>query len=217
MELLIILAVAAAVIFGYRWIKRPSSSGPSTPRARLQEAKAALPLLPDRFIVLDLETTGLKPDTHEIIEVAAIKVNRDSIHHDGYQALVKPTRKVPKRITDLTGITQDMLDAQGEPLEKVMRELHAFVGDLRVVTYNAEFDMAFLRRAASSFGLEFTNPVSCALQMARRTWPDRKSFRLADIAGDGGIDVSESHRALGDCKRALVVYFACVTELQRLD
>ena len=52
MELLIILAVAAAVIFGYRWIKRPSSSGPSTPRARLQEAKAALPLLPDRFIEL---------------------------------------------------------------------------------------------------------------------------------------------------------------------
>lgn len=171
--------------------------------------------LPDRFVVFDLETTGLDANKHEIIEIGAIRVSKESINHESFQTLVKANKKVPKRIIELTGISQEMLDRDGEPLDQALREFSEFVGDLRLVSFNAEFDMAFLNAALATCGhSNFGNPVSCALKMARRAWPNRKSYRLADIAKDGNLDASDSHRALGDCKRALAVYCTAASILQ---
>ena len=78
--------------------------------------------LPEQFVVFDLETTGLDAAKHEIIEIAAIRVNRDSTHHDTIQALVKPTKKVPKKIVELTGITLVMLDRDGKAIEESLRD-----------------------------------------------------------------------------------------------
>lgn len=171
--------------------------------------------LPDTFIVLDLETTGLDAARHEIIEIAAIRYRKGTTNHQTIQALVKPSKKVPKEITDLTGITQEMIDAKGEALADVMGELLAFVGNDRLVTFNADFDMAFLHAATSKLGLpKISNPVSCALKMARRAWPKRKSFRLRDLASDGQFAGSTAHRALEDARCALIVYSAAVAELK---
>ena len=171
--------------------------------------------LPDAFVVLDLETTGLDACRHEIIEIAAIRYRKGTTNHQTIQALVKPSKKVPKEITEITGITQGMVDAKGEALADVMRELMAFVGNDRLVTFNADFDMAFLRAAASKLGLPaISNPVSCALKMARRAWPKRRSFRLRDLASDGQFSGSTAHRALEDARCALIVYSAAVAELQ---
>ena len=172
-----------------------------------------LALLPQRFVVLDLETTGLDPAQHEIIEIGAIRVNRDSDIHDTFSALVKPIGRIPKKITEITGISQDMVDSEGEPLEEAIREFATFIEDLPLVTFNAEFDMAFLQNAAKQHNLVIGNPASCALKMARRAWPGRKSYRLNDLAKDGGLPDEGTHRALGDCKRALIVYTAAVSRL----
>jgi DNA polymerase III epsilon subunit family exonuclease len=169
--------------------------------------------VPQKFIVLDLETTGLDPAQHEIIEIGAIRVNRDSNIHDTFSALVKPIRRIPKRITQITGISQDMVDSEGEPLEKAIKEFATFIEDLPLVTFNAEFDMAFLQNAAKQHNLVIGNSISCALKMARRAWPGRKSYRLNDLAKDGGLPDEGTHRALGDCKRALIVYTAAVSRL----
>jgi DNA polymerase-3 subunit epsilon len=197
-----ILLIIGAAIFGYLFFKNRDAA-----------PKVSLDHLPERFIVLDLETTGLDANKHEIIEIGAIRVNRTSIHHETFQALLKPTRKVPKRITDLTGITQEMVDAGGEPPEKVLREFLNFIGDLHLVTFNADFDMAFLYATASRHQLEVNNKFSCALKMARRAWPGRKSYRLADLARDGNLSDEGTHRALGDCQRALLVYTAAASKL----
>jgi len=171
--------------------------------------------LPDTFIVLDLETTGLDADRHEIIEIAAIRYRKGTTNHQTSQALVKPSKKVPKKITEITGITQEMVDAKGEALADVMRELMAFVGNGRLVTFNADFDMAFLHAATSQLGRPaISNPVSCALKMARRAWPKRRSFRLRDLASDGQFAGSTAHRALEDARCALIVYSAAVAELK---
>lgn len=171
--------------------------------------------LPETFIVLDLETTGLDASRHEIIEVAAIRYRRGSTNHQTIQALVKPSKKVPKKITEITGITQEMLEAKGEPLADVMREFMAFVGNDRLVTFNAEFDMAFLHAATAQLDLpRLNNPVSCALKMAKRAWPKRKTFRLSDLASDGQFANGAAHRALEDARRALIVYSAAAAELK---
>lgn len=171
--------------------------------------------LPETFIVLDLETTGLDFNQHEIIEIAAIRYRKGSTNHQTIQALVKPLKKVPKKITEITGITQEMLEAKGEPLADAMREFMAYVGNDRLVTFNAEFDMAFLHAATAQLGLpKLNNPVSCALKMARRAWPKRKSFRLSDLAFDGQFASGTAHRALEDARCALIVYSAAVAELR---
>jgi len=62
-------------------------------------------LLPEEFVVLDLETTGLDPIEDEIIEFGAIRVNIRSDTHDTFQELVKPERRIPRNIAQITGIT----------------------------------------------------------------------------------------------------------------
>lgn len=170
--------------------------------------------LPEHFVIFDLETTGLNPDKNEIIEIGAIRVNRDSNKHDTMQTLVKPTNKIPKKITELTGITQDMVNADGVTLEEAIREFTNFAGNLNLVAFNAEFDMGFLRAAAQAHSIKIDNSVSCALKMARRAWPGRKSYRLVDLAKDGGLSADGTHRALGDCQRALTVYTAAASRLK---
>jgi DNA polymerase III epsilon subunit family exonuclease len=169
--------------------------------------------VPQRFIVFDLETTGLDPTRHEIIEIGAIRVNRDSNAHDTFQALVKPMKRIPKKITQINGISQDMVDREGEPLETVLRDFVEFIEDLPLVSFNADFDMGFLRNAAKQHNLVIRNRVSCALKMARRAWPGRQSYRLCDLAKDGHLSDEDTHRALGDCKRAAFVYTGAATTL----
>jgi DNA polymerase III subunit epsilon len=169
--------------------------------------------VPQRFVVFDLETTGLNPIRHEIIEVGAIRVNRDSDVHDTFQVLVKPMKRIRKGITRINGISQDMVDHEGEPLETVLRDFAAFIGDLPLVSFNAEFDMAFLRNSAKQHHMVIRNRASCALQMARRAWPGRQSYRLCDIAKDGNLSDEGTHRALGDCKRTLIIYTAAASRL----
>jgi DNA polymerase-3 subunit epsilon len=173
--------------------------------------------LPQRFIVLDLETTGLDPVRHEIIEIGAIRVYRDSDIHDTFRTLVKPVKHIPKTITEINGISQDMVDREGVPLEEAIRGFATFIGDLPLVTFNAEFDMAFLQTAAKQHNLVIGNQASCALRMARLAWPGRKSYRLSDLARDGGLSDEGTHHALDDCRRTLIVYVAAVSILGVTD
>jgi DNA polymerase III epsilon subunit family exonuclease len=203
MESLAILIVIALV--AYLLLRRKPTSVQRIP----------IDHLPETFIVLDLETTGLDANRHEIIEIAAIRYRKGDTNHETIQSLVKPSKKLPKKITEITGITQEMLDGKGEPLADAMREFIAFVGEHRLVTFNAEFDMAFIHAATTRLGLPaLNNPVSCALQMARRAWPKRKSFRLSDLASDGEFSHGAGHRALEDARRALIVYAAAVAQLE---
>lgn len=204
-ELIIFLGFMGIVYVGWKIF---ADHSPETP------PEGSITVLPERFVVYDLETTGLDPNTHSIIEIGAIRVNRDSNMHDTFQTLVQPKGRIGKKIVELTGITREMVQADGLPLDQALAEFRAFVGDLPLVAYNAEFDDAFLRAACQQTGSsEFMNEVCCALKMARRAWPYRKSYRLADIARDGGLSDDGTHRALGDCKRALIVYGAAAKEL----
>jgi DNA polymerase III subunit epsilon len=176
-------------------------------------ARAIRQSVPERFLVFDLETTGLDPGRHEIIEIGAIKVNRDSARHDGFQCLVKPKKRISKRITQINGISQQMVNEQGEPLGTVLKDFAEFIGNLPLVSFNAEFDMGFLRASASRHGITIRNQVSCALELARQAWPGRESYKLCDLARDGKLPSEGAHRALEDCKRTIFVYMGASARL----
>ncbi len=173
--------------------------------------------LPDSFVVFDLETTGLDASQHEIIEIAAIRFKKGRTAHETLQGLVKPKGAVPQKITKLTGITQGMLDRDGEPIRDVLEEFRSFLGDLRLVSFNSEFDMAFLQAAAKACDLPpFNNTTSCALKLARQAWPNRKSYRLDALSSDGQFNSGTAHRAMEDARRALIVYAAASAALNTM-
>jgi len=177
--------------------------------------------VPPHYVVFDLETTGLDPMKHDIVEIGAIRVNPNSNNHDTFHALVKPNRRITKFITEKTGINQEMVDRDGEPLERVIADFAEFIGNLPLVSYGADFDMRFLRDAAKRHDILLNNRAACALNMARKAWPFLKSHKLGDVASAGNFDQNfkcstpdeGTHRALGDCKRTLMIYVAAATVL----
>jgi len=148
MEWLILLIAVATV--AYWLVARPNRSGP-------RPAYTDLSHLPPQFVVFDLETTGLDATRDEIIEFGAIRVNRDSDEHQTYQMLVKPSEKLSAKIVQLTGITQEMLNTDGQLIGEALEGFLDFAGTLPLVSFNAEFDMAFLHAAASRHGRTVAN------------------------------------------------------------
>jgi DNA polymerase III subunit epsilon len=173
-------------------------------------------IVPERFVVLDLETTGLDPDANEIIEMGAIRVNRGTGSMESLSLLVRPRQPIPALITGLTGITQQMVDEEGHSLEDALARFLHFIGNLPLVAYAVDFDLAFLTNALKQANpsRQINNPAVCALKMTRRAWPFLNSYRLSDVASDGAVFAAPSHRALGDCERTLLVYYAAASELE---
>ena len=96
----------------------------------------------DEFVVFDIETTGLRPSTCEIIEIGAVRVCKNKVL-ESFHSFVDPGQRLPYTIISLTGITDDML--QGAPGKReVLEKFHAFVGDSCLVAHNSDFDTSFV-------------------------------------------------------------------------
>lgn len=149
------------------------------------------------FIVFDLETMGLNSHEHEIIEIGAVKLHGDSIV-DRFSQLVNPKKPIPKKIQELTNITQDMVDNQPS-IEEVLPKFMEFVGDATMVAHNAAFDMGFIRRDVKRYlGYDYEPTVIDTLQMARDLYPDLKSFGLKNLNKVLGLSLESHHRAVDD-------------------
>lgn len=158
------------------------------------------------YIVLDVETTGLRADQHEIIELAAMRVVEHEIT-DTFSTLVRIHTTLPATITTLTGISDEMLRDQGLPLSEAMAQFLAFVADRRVVCHHAAFDYAFLKAACRKCHLpEFRNPYADTWQMAKRQLDDVSDYKLATLAAHLGIDTTRTHRALDDCRMTFLLF-----------
>jgi len=187
---------------------------PFRPAVKPSEVNTSIStLLPQHFIVFDLETTGLSSQQHEIIEFGAIRIDLSVNDHTTFRTLVRPAKKVPRKITEITGITQAMVEKDGLPLEDALLQFIEFIGDLPLVAFNAEFDMGFLSRAARKHGIVMNNRYTCALKRARRAWPGLSSYRLADLARLGKLSDRDTHRALGDCVRTMHIFVAATSQL----
>lgn len=158
------------------------------------------------YAVIDVETTGLRADQHEIIELAAIQVV-DHQEVNRFSALICPQQPVPEEISRLTGIDERLLQTEGRPLQEVLQEFLTFVADRRVVCHHAAFDYAFLKAACRKCHLpEFKNAYADTLQLARRKLEDVSDYSLGTLAAYFGVNVQRAHRALEDCRTTFAVF-----------
>lgn len=123
--------------------------------------------LPEKFVVFDLETTGLDAGRHEIIEIGAIRVNRLAESYETFQSFILPKGPISSRITELTGLDRNILRKEGKDAISAVEAFRVFVGDLPLVAFNAKFDSAFLAVTCSVNNLQ-PFPQSVLVRAKRR-------------------------------------------------
>lgn len=150
------------------------------------------------YVVIDVETTGGSPITDRITEVGAVKI-RNRVVVETYSTLVNPKRRIPARITALTGITNDMV-LNAPEFSRISPGLLDFMGDAIVVGHNARFDYSFLTSEFRRVAEHFRRPVYCTCTGMRKAFPGRDSYKLGNLCADFGIELAGHHRALHDAK-----------------
>lgn len=157
------------------------------------------PLQNAQFVVIDLETTGLKPGKAAITEIAAVQIHAGKIQ-DEFHTLVNPGHHVPSMITRLTGITDEMLQNQPR-IDDIFPQLQRFLSSSVLVAHNADFDVRFLNFDAQRLlSAPLLNPSLCTVRLARRLLPGLRSRALDSVADHLGVSCLDRHRALGDAR-----------------
>jgi DNA polymerase III epsilon subunit family exonuclease len=156
-----------------------------------------LPLEAARFVVVDLETTGLTPSTARICEIGAVRIEA-LLQTGSFETFVDPWQRLAPAITALTGIADGDLRGAPRPQEAVRRFLR-FAGDAVLVAHNARFDLSFLDREVERLtGRRLAGAVIDTVGLARRLVGGRCS--LGSLAYRFGTVAQPCHRALPDAE-----------------
>ncbi|OFL63310.1 hypothetical protein HMPREF2758_04795 [Facklamia sp. HMSC062C11] len=159
----------------------------------------------DNYIVFDTETTGLDPYYDSIIEVAAIKY-KNGEEVERFQELVNPQYGISSFITDLTGITNEMLKDARDELA-VLRGFYDFVGDSVVIALHAHFDLNFLYDGLlENYNIKFDNDFVDTMRIARRLLDELDHHRLKDLAKYYGYEYQGGHRAEFDAELTAKIF-----------
>ncbi len=153
------------------------------------------------LVTIDLETTGLEPQKDAIIEKAAVRFSGARVEAE-WSTLINPGRPIPPLITQLTGITNDMVRT-APPLKAVIQDLEAFVGTSTVVGHNVRFDLGFLQKQ----GILGLAEAIDTYELAAVLMPTASRYNLGSLGQILGILIPNSHRALDDARLTHAVYF----------
>ncbi|WP_051189017.1 helicase C-terminal domain-containing protein [Halalkalibacillus halophilus] len=152
----------------------------------------------ERFVVVDLETTGnaVKKDA-EIIEVGIVVMEGKKIVNE-YSSKVKPSKPIPSFITKLTGITnEDVKDAPR--LEEIIPDILSLIEHHYFVAHHVQFDYEFLNHSLHKLGyLSLECPLIDTVELSRIFFPTADSYKLEDITAYLNIEHFSPHRALSD-------------------
>ena len=152
------------------------------------------------YAFLDLETDGLNEQFNSIIEIGALKVMQDSGILE-YHSLLEYEGDLPKEITELTGITTDLLRREGRKADTVLEEVLNFLIGTIIVGYNIAFDLRFLNSILQRNGMEILhNPSVDLMRIIKKEKPFQKNFKLETSLQSYGIKKEQLHRALEDAK-----------------
>ena len=159
----------------------------------------------ENYTVIDLETSGLNDGSDAIVEYGALRV-RDGQPVQEFTVLVRDIKTLPKEVTALTGITQEMLKG-GAPSSEALTAFLEFVGSDQLVGYNLKFDLRFLRTACLQQGRPLmTNAGIDLLPVARRKVVGVQNYKLETLIRYFGLNQQVEHRALSDCRLIHALY-----------
>lgn len=158
-----------------------------------------------RFVVFDLETTGLNYVDNKIIEIGAVRVENGEITEE-YSQLVNPECRIPADASAVNGITDDMVIGQ-PTIQEVLPSFLMFVGDDILAAHNVKFDYQFLANACMMYFYRTPGEIFDTMLLARY-YPESASKKLTSLVNAAGIEIESAHRALSDARMAAKLILA---------
>lgn len=150
------------------------------------------------YAIVDIETTGGHASSHGITEIAIILHN--GMEEEGrFETLVNPGMALPRYITALTGITNQML-MHAPRFEDVADRVYNLLEGRIFVAHNVNFDYSFIRHHLATSGYNLHQRKLCTVRMSRKIFPGLHGYSLGNICRTLGIENEQRHRAMGDAQ-----------------
>jgi DNA polymerase-3 subunit epsilon len=157
-----------------------------------------------KYAIVDIETTGGLVKRDKITEIAIVLFDGEKVI-DQYQTLVNPERSIPPYISDMTGITNDMV-ADAPCFCEVAKEIVLRTEGAIFVAHNARFDYGFLREEFSRLGYAYTRKQLCTVRLSKKMLPELRSHSLDSLIRHYSLQVENRHRALDDALATAEVF-----------
>ena len=167
------------------------------------------------YVAFDLETTGLEAENDYIIEIGALKVRGGKVC-DRFMEFVKPPIQISKRITELTGITNEMVQAARDTKD-IIRDFVAFCEDDVLLGHNLMFDYKFMKKYAVQYGYTFDKSGIDTLKIARKVHKDMESKSLGVLCEYYHIVNQAAHRAYHDALATAKLYHMMAHDFESLQ
>jgi DNA polymerase-3 subunit epsilon len=148
------------------------------------------------YAIIDIETTGGSPRLEKITEIAIYQHDGTQITGE-YVSLVNPERNIPYYITNLTGITNEMVE-NAPKFYEIAKKIVELTEGRTFVAHNARFDYSFIREEFKSLGFNYRRSLLDTVTLSRKLLPGHRSYSLGNICNDLQISINGRHRAYGD-------------------
>ncbi|QSB07520.1 PolC-type DNA polymerase III [Mycoplasma tauri] len=170
------------------------------------------------YVSFDIESTGLSPKFHELIEFGGVEIDQDLKLGKVHQFFVKSKSKLKNFTIDLTKITDELLDKKGIDIKEALSQIYEILNNKIALAHNAKFDYNFLKEQFKIHNIEFPNvTVIDTVTVSRIVYSQFKSHNLESIASRLGInyDAKVAHRGDYDAKVLANVWINMMAELQK--
>lgn len=148
------------------------------------------------YAIIDTETTGGSPQKHKLTEIAIVIHDGQKIVKE-FSSLINPECSIPYYITQITGITDEMV-SDAPKFYEIAREIVEITENTIFVAHNVNFDYNFLRSEFSRLGYDFKRERLCTVRLSRKIIPGLPSYSLGNLCGELRIPINDRHRAKGD-------------------
>lgn len=156
------------------------------------------------YAIVDIETTGGHAGANGITEIAVILHNGKEVEGQ-FQTLINPERPIPRYITALTGISNDMVQ-QAPTFQEVAAQIFSLLQCRVFVAHNVNFDYSFVKHHLQQHGYELNVKKLCTVRLSRKVFPGYMKYSLGSICRELDISISERHRAMGDAEATATLF-----------
>ncbi len=167
------------------------------------------------YAVIDIETTGGNPDRDRITEIAIILHDGEKVV-ERYCKLINPRCLIPYQITQLTGISNDMVK-DAPPFYEVAKDIVELTKDAIFVAHNVRFDYSFIKAAFTDLGYNYQRKTLCTVRLSRSTFKGLPSYSLGRLCESLGITITDRHRALGDAEATAILLGMILEQKKQKD
>ena len=156
------------------------------------------------YAIVDIETTGGHASANGITEISVYV-------HDGnrvikhFETLINPQQHIPRFITSLTGIDNDMV-ADAPAFDEIADVLFEILNDNIFIAHNVNFDYSFIKHQLKQSGYDLTAKKLCTVRLGRKVFPGLPSYSLGNLCRSLKINIENRHRAGGDAKATVKLF-----------